>query len=150
MITLVSRSDTTHGPLMARFTHEYGKFRFRSTWPLTQRRSWASPSGSAPGGSISRCPFISLPSISPFATYFPKSSSLAGLPRLGPPDDFRGTRSWTGHRGDCLDSAGANGPAAPTVVVGKGVARSTNRLRSIPYACPSCPPPVPTSAIAWM
>jgi hypothetical protein len=28
MITLVSRSDTTHGPLMARFTPEYGKFRF--------------------------------------------------------------------------------------------------------------------------
>ena len=28
MITLVSRSDTAHVPLLARFTHEYGKFRF--------------------------------------------------------------------------------------------------------------------------
>ena len=75
MITLVSRSETARGPLLARFTHAYGKLRFRSTCPFTQRRSCASPSGFATGSTHRSMPLTGRPSISPYATYWPKSSS---------------------------------------------------------------------------
>ena len=69
MITVVSRSETARGPLLARFTHEYGKLRLRSTCPFTQRRSLASPSGFTTGSTHRSMPLIGRPSISPYATY---------------------------------------------------------------------------------
>ena len=55
--------------------NRFGKFRLRSMWSSTQRRSLASPSGLSTGTSHRSIPVIGRPSIRPRTTYWPKSSS---------------------------------------------------------------------------